>query len=84
MDKLSEVARILDDCLTNETLKRLASGVIADRDINGEDLKRKFFVSLLEHAGEAVMVKLNRELSPGEVILIFNRVKQFLTIRELY
>jgi hypothetical protein len=84
MDKLLEVAQILDSCLTDEALSRLAPGVMVFSDIKGEGVRKKLFVDLLEHAGNELMRKLDRELSPEEVLLTFNRVKQLLTARELY
>jgi hypothetical protein len=84
MDKLMEAARILDSCLTKETLNRLAPGVMVFSDLKGEGVRKKLFVDLLEHAGNELTRKLNRELSSDEVILTFNRVKQLLTARELY
>jgi hypothetical protein len=84
MDELIEVARILDVCLTEKTLNRLAPGIVVFSDLKGEGVRKKLFVDLLEHAGNELMRELNRELSPGEVILTFNRVKQLLTVRGLY
>jgi hypothetical protein len=45
--------------------------------------KTKLFVGLLEHAGEVLTGELNRELTPDEVILVYNRVQQFLIARGL-
>ncbi len=84
MDKLIEVAQILVSCLTEETLSRLAPGVMAVSDLQGEGVRKKLFVDLLEHAGNELMRQLNRELSSYEVILTFSRVKQLLTVRGLY
>jgi hypothetical protein len=84
MDQLLEVAQILDSCLTEETLGRLAPGVMVFSDLSGEGVRKKLFVDLLEHAGNELTRQLKRELSPDEVILTFNRVKQLLTVRELY
>jgi hypothetical protein len=83
MDRLIEVARILDSCLTEETLSRLVSGAVVFSDEKGEGVRKKLFVDLLEHAGNELMRQFNRELSPGEVILTFNRVKQLLIVRGL-
>jgi hypothetical protein len=44
-------------------------------------IKNQLFVELLEHAGRIVIGKLNRELAPDEVMLIYNRVNQFITAR---
>jgi hypothetical protein len=46
-----------------------------------ESIKNQLFVELLEHVGRTVMGKLNRELAPDEVMLVYNRVKQFMTAR---
>ena len=45
--------------------------------------KTKLFVVLLEHAGEVLTGELKRDLSPDEVILVYNRVQQFLIARGL-
>jgi len=84
MDELIEVKRILNSCLTEETLSQLVLGMVFFSDLKGEGVRKKLFVDLLEHAGNELMRQLNRELSPGEVILTFNRVKQLLIVRGLY
>ena len=83
-DQLIEVQQILDSCLTEETLKRLAPDVTVFSNLNGENVRRELFIHLLEYAGNEVMSRLNRELLPGEVILTFNRIRQFLRARRLY
>jgi hypothetical protein len=87
MDKLLVVGQILNTCLTTETLNRLSPSATCNRVFSDQtiaEVKRKLFVDLLEHVGRIVQEELNRDASPDEVILIFNRVKQFLTARELY
>jgi hypothetical protein len=84
MDKLVETSQILDGCLTGKTLKQLAPGIEVVLGLRREEVQKKLFVDLLEHAGDELMRQLNRELSSGEVILTFNRVKQLLISRGLY
>jgi len=80
------VGQILSKCLTTEILQKYCpswkkgngDNVIWDR---GE--KTKLFVELLEHAGEVLTGELKRDLSPDEVILVYNRVQQFLIARGL-
>jgi len=49
----------------------------------GKGEKNKLFVELLEHAGEVLNGELNRKLTSDEVILVYNRVQQFLIARGL-
>jgi hypothetical protein len=86
MNRLVIVGQILDSYLTTETLNRLSPAIDNGLFFSKQKLKgdtRKLFVDLLEHAGEVVMADLKRDLSADEVILIFNRVKQFLIARGL-
>ena len=80
------VGQMLSKCLTTEILQKYypswqkgnGGKVIADK---GE--RNKLFVELLEHAGEVLTGELKRDLSPDEVILVYNRVQQFLIARGL-
>jgi hypothetical protein len=81
MNHLFQVARVLDSCLTTETLKKLAPmGSKGNGDIGRNG---KLFADLLEYAGQKVMEELKRDLASDEVILIFNRIQQFLIARGL-
>jgi hypothetical protein len=81
MNHLFQVARVLDSCLTTETLNKF---VLLGSKGNGEVGRNgKLFADLLEYAGQKVMEDLKRDLSPDEVILIFNRIQQFLIARGL-
>lgn len=84
MDPLFEVARILDSCFTTETLDRLVSPIQKTEsypDKTREGIKARLSVELFEYAGEVVMGALKRELTPSEIMLIMNRVKQFMIAR---
>ena len=86
MDQLVLVGQILSKCLTTEILQKYCpswkkgngDNVMGDR---GE--KTKLFLELLEHAGEVLAGELKRDLTPDEVILVYNRVQQFLVARGL-
>jgi hypothetical protein len=81
MNHIFQVARVLDSCLTTETLNKFV--LLASKD-NGEVGRNgKLFADLLEYSGQKVMEDLKRDLSSDEVILIFNRIQQFLIARGL-
>lgn len=78
------VSGILSSCLTTETLKRFYQS--ASDGINSfEDkgIKAKLSGDLMEYAGEVVAEELKRDLEPEEVMLVYNRVRQFLVARGL-
>jgi hypothetical protein len=81
MKKLLVVGQILDSCLTTETLNWLS--LPEDKWKNHTEKKTKLFIELLEYAGNVVTEKLKRDLEPDEVILAYNRVRQFLIARGL-
>jgi hypothetical protein len=84
MDNLMRVSEILSSCLTTEAVQSLRPVIhteMGSPQEKKESIKNQLFVELLEHAGRKVMDKLNRELAPDEVMLIYNRVKQFMTAR---
>jgi len=78
------ISEILSSCLTTEAVLSLRPVIHAEMvspKEKKESIKNQLFVELLEHAGRIVMGKLNRELAPDEVMLIYNRVNQFMTAR---
>ena len=84
MDNLMKVSEILSSCLTTEavlSLRPVIQPEMASPKEEKESIKNQLFVELFEHAGQIVMCKLNRELAPDEVMLVYNRVKQFMTAR---
>jgi len=84
MDNLMKISEILSSCLTTEAVLSLRPVIqleMASATEIKESIKNQLFVELLEHAGRIVMGKLNRELAPDEVMLIYNRVNQFITAR---
>ena len=84
MDNLMLISEILSTCLTTEavlSLRPVTQPEMASPKEEKESVKNQLFVELLEHAGRIVMGKLNRELAPDEVMLVYNRVKQFMTAR---
>jgi hypothetical protein len=84
MDNLMKISGILSSCLTTEAVLSLRPVIHAEMvspTEKKESIKNQLFVELLEHAGQIVMGKLNRELAPDEVMLIYNRVNQFMTAR---
>jgi len=84
MDNLMRISEILSTCLTTEavlSLRPVIQPEMASPKEEKESVKNQLFVELLEHAGRIVMGKLNRELAPDEVMLVYNRVKQFMTAR---
>ena len=84
MDNLMRISEILSTCLTTEavlSLRPVIQPEMASPKEEKESIKNQLFVELFEHAGQIVMGKLNRELAPDEVMLVYNRVKQFMTAR---
>ena len=84
MDNLMRVSEILSSCLTTEavlSLRPVIQPEMASPKEEKESIKNQLFVELFEHAGQIVMGKLNRELAPDEVMLVYNRVRQFMTAR---
>ena len=84
MDNLMRISEILSSCLTTEAVQCLRPVIHAEMGSpqeKKESIKNQLFVELLEHAGRIVEGKLNRGLAPDEVMLVFNRVKQFMTAR---
>jgi hypothetical protein len=78
------VSGILGDCLSTETLQRLYpaySSWKGGRSFLNSEVKQKLFEELITHAGRVVTEELERELTPDEVMLVYNRVKQFLIAR---
>jgi hypothetical protein len=77
---------MISKCLTTEILQKYyptwkkGNG---DNVMGDKSEKTKLFVELLEHAGEELTGELKRDLSPDEVILVYNRVQQFLIARGL-
>jgi hypothetical protein len=79
-----KISEILSSCLTTEAVQSLCPATHTEMVSPTEEkriIKNQLFVELLEYAGQIVMGKLNRELAPDEVILIYNRVNQFMTAR---
>ena len=84
MDELVLVGQIISECLTTEVLQKYypswkkenVGKVSAYREG-----KNMLFAELLEHSGQILMRELKRELTPDEVILVYNRVQQFLIAR---
>ncbi len=80
------VGQILSKCLTTEILQKYCPSWKkgnGDNVMGDKGEKTKLFVELLEHAGEVLAGELKRDLSPDEVILVYNRVQQFLIARGL-
>jgi len=80
------VGQILSKCLTTEILQKYCPSwkkVNGDNVMRDKGEKNKLFVELLEHAGEVLNGELKRDLTPDEVILVYNRVQQFLIARGL-
>ena len=80
------VGQILSKCLTTEILQKYCPSwkkVYGDNVMRDKGEKTKLFVELLEHAGKELTGELKRDLSPDEVILVYNRVQQFLIARGL-
>jgi hypothetical protein len=86
VDQLVLVGQILSKCLTTEILQKYCPSWKKGNGNNAmgdRSEKTKLFVVLLEHAGEVLTGELKRDLSPDEVILVYNRVQQFLIARGL-
>ncbi len=86
MDQLVLVGQMLSKCLTTEILQKYCPSWKkgnGDNVMGDKGEKTKLFVELLEHAGEVLTEELKRDLSPDEVILVYNRVQQFLIARGL-
>ena len=84
MDNLMRVSGILSKCLTTEAFRRFCpSGEKGNggKVFGAKEGRNNIFVKLLEYAGEIVTGELKRELVPEEVILVYNRVEQFLIAR---
>jgi hypothetical protein len=86
VDQLVLVGQMISKCLTTEVLQKYCP---AWKKGNGDNVmgdkgeKTKLFVELLEHSGKVLNGELKRELTPDEVILVYNRVQQFLIARGL-
>ena len=86
IDRLLRVGQILDSCLTTETLKNIYPPTRVDIvpfEEGERGAENQLFVNLLEHSGEVVVRELGRELASDEVMMAFNRVRQFLIARGL-
>lgn len=85
MDELVRIGEILSRCLTTETLKRFCvydsnEGVLYERVSGSRSL---ISVLVMNYAAEVVVEEVQRNLTPEEVVLVYNRVRQFLTARGL-
>ena len=86
MDQLVLVGQMISKCLTTEILQKYCPSWKkgnGNNSMGDRNEKIKLFVVLLEHAGEVLTGELKRDLSPDEVILVYNRVQQFLIARGL-
>jgi len=80
------VGQMISKCLTTEILQKYCPSWKkgnGNNSMGDRNEKIKLFVVLLEHAGEVLTGELKRDLSPDEVILVYNRVQQFLIARGL-
>lgn len=77
------VSGILSSCLTTETLKRFYPSGSGSKPLMDNGLKAKLSGDLMEYAGEVIAEELKRDLEPDEVMLVYNRVRQFLVARGL-
>lgn len=81
MDNVSKVGQIVSDCLgaVDFVLFLHPFSVGMDGDpCAGSDEKHGFFIQLLEYAGGTVKGELGRDLTPEEVMLVYDRVKLFV------
>jgi hypothetical protein len=86
VDQLVLVGQMISKCLTTEILQKYCPSWKkgnGNNSMGDRNEKIKLFVVLLEHAGEVLTGELKRDLSPDEVILVYNRVQQFLIARGL-
>ena len=86
INRLFQVGQIVDSCLTTETLEKLYPSArmgFVFLEENELGARKKLFIDLLELSGEAVGKELGRELWSDEVILVYNRVRQFMIARGL-
>lgn len=86
VNPLYEIRNILDDCLTPEILPHLLEkqGITDFSSKSGETInKKRLYFDLLDYAGEVVMARVAHELSHEEIMLVLNRVRQFMIARGL-
>lgn len=86
MNNLIQVGQIVDACLTDEILKKLyppanQSAALPEKVDLGS--RNKLFVDLLEYSGGVTESELGRKLLSDEVMLVYNRVRQFMIARGL-
>jgi hypothetical protein len=86
INRLLCVGQIVDTYLTDETLKKLYSPAYMDEVLPEKvdmGARNKLFVDLLEYSGGATERELGRNLLSDEVMLVYNRVRQFMIARGL-
>ncbi len=89
MDRLNQINQILDSCLTTETLAQVNPSVSHSEDMlintsSLQDQHRQVQIALLEKVGARIEVELGDSIKDQEVVLVCQRIDQFLVQRGFF